>query len=268
MNIVRSKDGTSIAFDRSGIGPALILVGGAMSDRTGAATVSSLLASRFTVFAYDRRGRGDSGDTPPYAVEREVEDLDALIGEAGGSAFVMGGSSGAVLALDAAARGLAITELVLYEPPLIVDSGRLPLPAGLAAHLAELVSDGRRGDAVAAFMSEALSMPPEVIAQMRSAPFWAGLEKIAHTLPYDLIITGPIQTGSPALLDRWSSITAPALVMDGGESPAWMHTGVRALAEILPNATHWTLEGQTHAADPKVLAAAMEDFLARARVGS
>lgn len=268
MNIVRSKDGTSIAFDRSGIGPALILVGGAMSDRTGAATVSSLLASRFTVFAYDRRGRGDSGDTPPYAVEREVEDLDALIGEAGGSAFVMGGSSGAVLALDAAARGLAITELVLYEPPLIVDRGRLPLPAGLAAHLAELVSDGRRGDAVAAFMSEALSMPHEVVAQMRSAPYWAGLEKVAHTLPYDLIITGPIQTGSPAPLARWSSITAPALVMDGGESPAWMHTGVRALAEILPNATHRTLEGQTHAADPKVLAAAMEDFLARTRVGS
>jgi pimeloyl-ACP methyl ester carboxylesterase len=108
MHIVRSKDGTSIAFDRSGIGPALILVGGAMSDRTGAATVSSLLASRFTVFAYDRRGRGDSGDTPPYAVEREVEDLDALIGEAGGSAFVMGGSSGAVLALDAAAHGVAV----------------------------------------------------------------------------------------------------------------------------------------------------------------
>ena len=239
-----------------------------MSDRTTAAAVSSLLASRFTVFAYDRRGRGDSGDKPPYAVEREVEDLDALIGEAGGSAFVMGTSSGAVLALDAAARGLAVTELVLYEPPLIVDGGHPPLRAGLVAELTELVSEGRRGDAVEAFMSEALSMPHEVVAQMRNAPYWAGLEKVAHTLPYDLIIAGPIETGSPAPLARWSSITAPALVMDGGESPAWMHTGVRALTGILPNATHRTLEGQTHAADPKVLAAAIEDFLTRARVAS
>jgi pimeloyl-ACP methyl ester carboxylesterase len=266
MNTVRSKDGTTIAFDRSGSGPALILIGGAMSGRTTSADVASLLAPNFTVFSYDRRGRGDSGDTLPYSMDREIEDLAALITEAGGSAFVMGGSSGGILALDGAARGLAITKLAAYEPPLIVDKGGPLLPAGFADHLAELASSGRPGDAVEAFMTQALGMPAEVVAGMRHAPFWPGLEAMAPTLAYDMIISGPTQTGSPAPLSKWASVKVPALVMDGGASPAWMHNGIRALAATLPKATHRTLEGQTHAADPAMLAAALEEFFAGVRV--
>jgi pimeloyl-ACP methyl ester carboxylesterase len=262
MNTVRSKDGAAIAFDRSGSGPALILIGGAMSDRGGSASVASLLAPRFTVYGYDRRGRGDSGNTLPYSVDREIDDLAALIAEAGGSALVMGGSSGGVLALDGAARGLAITKLAVYEPPLIVDKGGPLLPSGFADHLAELASSGRRGDAVEAFMTQALGMPHDVVAGMRHAPFWSGLEAKAPTLAYDMIICGPTQTGSPAPLSKWVSVKMPALVMAGGTSPEWMQNGVRALARVLPNATHRTLEGQTHAADPAILAAALEEFFA------
>jgi pimeloyl-ACP methyl ester carboxylesterase len=266
MNTVRSKDRTTIAFDRSGSGPALILIGGAMSNRGGSASVASILAPRFTVYSYDRRGRGDSGNTLPYAVEREIEDLAALIADAGGSAFVMGGSSGGILTLEAAAHGLDITKLAVYEPPLIVDKDGPLLPAGFADHLAELAASGRRGAAVQAFMTTALGMPPEAVAEMRQAPFWAGLEAVAHTLAYDMIVSAPVQTGSRASLSRWASIGPPALVIDGGASPAWMHNGIAALAETLPNATHRTLEGQTHSADPAMLAAALEEFFSGVRV--
>ncbi len=266
MNSVRSKDGTSVAFDRSGSGPALILIGGAMSDRTTSAAVASLLALHFTVYSYDRRGRGDSGNTLPYAVEREIDDLAALIAEAGGSAFVMGGSSGGVLALDGAARGLPITSLAVYEPPLIVDKDGPLIPDGFAARLAELAASGRPGDAVEAFMTTALGIPAAAVAGMRSAPMWPGLEAIAPTLSYDMVICGPVETGSPMPLSRWASIRIPVLVMAGGASPAWMQNGVKALAGTLPNATYRRLEGQTHSADPQMLAAALEEFFAGARI--
>ena len=266
MNTVRSKDGTTIAFDRSGSGPALILVAGAMSTRRSAADVASRLASSFTVYGYDRRGRGDSGDTMPYAVEREIEDLAALIAEAGGSAFVMGKSSGAILALDAAAHGLAITKLAVYEPPLIVDKDGPLLPAGFADHLAQLASSGHGGDAVQAFMTTALGMPAEVVSAMRQSSDWAGLEALAPTLAYDMTISDPVETGSREPLARWASVMLPVLVMDGGASPAWMRNGARALAETLPNSTHLTLENQTHAADPAMLAGALEEFFSGVRV--
>src|SRR2546421_9569970 len=176
MRKVISKDGTPIAFDQSGHGPPIILVAGATATRLAEAS----LAAHFTVFAYDRRGRGESGDTAPYAVEREVEDLDALITEAGGSAFVFGHSSGAVLALEAA-RLLPskITKLALYEPPFIIDDSRPPLPQDAAAHLTRLVSSGRRGEAVEYFMTQ-VGLPAEMIAQMRHSPMWPGQEAVAH----------------------------------------------------------------------------------------
>ena len=267
MNTVRSQDGTTIAFDRSGSGPALILIGGAMSHRGSAATVASLLAPSFSVICYDRRGRGDSGNTLPYSVDREIEDLAALIVEAGASAYVMGGSSGGILALDGAAHGLAITKLAVYEPPLIVDKGGPLLPVGFADHLAERASSGHGGDAVEAFMTRALGMPVDAVAGMRQAPFWSGLEALAPTLAYDLILSGPTQTGSSAPLSKWASMKTPTLVMGGGASPEWMQNGVRALAGTLPNATHRILEGQTHAADPKLLADALQEFFAGARAG-
>jgi pimeloyl-ACP methyl ester carboxylesterase len=166
MDEVRSKDGTAIAFERSGEGPPVILVVGAFNDRATGAPLAAALQERFTVFNYDRRGRGDSGDTPPYAVEREVEDLEALIEEAGGSASVFGYSSGAVLALRAAARKLAITRLALYDPPVSADGGAGRLRGDLAARVAGLVEEGRRGDAVELFQTEAVDLPAEVVAQI------------------------------------------------------------------------------------------------------
>jgi pimeloyl-ACP methyl ester carboxylesterase len=260
MNTVTSGDGTTIAFDRSGEGPPLVLVGGALSDRLAAGSLTEALAPRFTVIAYDRRGRGDSGDTAPYAVEREIEDLEALVAEAGGSAFVFGHSSGAALALEASARGLPATKLALYEPPFIVDDGHEPLPDDYVERLARLAESGRRGDAVEYFLISGPGVPPEVVAGMRSEPFWAGMERIAHTLAYDGAVMGDTMAGRPLPADRWASVTVPTLVMDGDQSPAWARNSVAALAEILPNAERRSLKGQDHGAASEVLAPVLVDF--------
>jgi pimeloyl-ACP methyl ester carboxylesterase len=266
MKKVLSRDGTAIAFDRSGQGPAIILVGGATSTRSAAASLAAALAPHFTVFAYDRRGRGDSGDTVPYAVEREVEDIDALIGEAGGKAFVFGHSSGAVLALEAA-RLLPsrILKLAVYEPPFIIDDSRPPAPRDYAARLTQLVSEGRRGDAVSFFMTE-VGTPPEGIAYMRQSPMWAGLEAIAPTLAYDVTVIGNTQSGDPQTLRKWASVTVPTLVMDGTvfmgsqEKHAFMRRGAQELASILPHGQHRTLEGQDHGPADDVLVPALVEF--------
>lgn len=266
MDTVRAKDGTTIAFDRVGAGPALILVGGALQYRAidpRTAHLADLLAPHFTVFHYDRRGRGDSGDTPPYAVEREVEDLGALIDAAGGSAFVFGMSSGAALALEAAKRGLAITKLALYEPPFIVDDSRPPVPPEYVARIDALIASGRRADAVAYVMTTAVGLPADVVAAMRDQPFWPAFEAVAHTLAYDGRVLGDTQSGSPAPLERWASVTVPTLVVDGGASPATQHAAGRALVEVLPHARPRTLAGQTHEVDPEVLAPLLVEFLTR-----
>src|ERR671937_523006 len=191
---VRSKDGTTIAFDQPGDGPSIILVGGAMSTRSASVPLAALLAPHFTVFAYDRRGRGASGDTAPYAVEREVDDLDALISAAGGSAFVFGHSSGAVLALEVAARGLAITKLALYEPPFIVDDSRPPLPRDYVTQLTELIAAERRGDAVAYFMTTAVAVPGGMVGPMRSAAPW----KVRRTAQPRMLSLPCWRSSSPA----------------------------------------------------------------------
>lgn len=260
MRKVVSRDGTAIAFDKTGQGPTIILVAGALGDRSAAASLTPLLAPHFTVFAYDRRGRGDSGDTAPYAVKCEVEDIDALIKEAGGSAFVYGHSSGAVLALEAASRGLAITRLALYEPPFIVDNSHPPLPKDYVARLNELVVTGRRGDAVELFMIAAVGVPADIIAQMKLSPMWAGMEKVAHTLAYDGIIMGNNMAGHALQAKQWASATMPTLVLDGGASPAWAHSAAQALTDALPNAQRRTLAGQTHDVNPALLAPILIDF--------
>src|SRR4051794_36849342 len=159
MEMARSADGTAIAFDRLGHGSPIIMVVGAFNTRSTAAPLARALEERFAVLNYDRRGRGDSGDTEPYAIEREIEDLAALIGEAGGSASVFGYSSGAVLALKAAARGVAITNLVLYEPPFRADASFPALPGDLVERLQELIRAGRRGDAVELYQMKAVGIP-------------------------------------------------------------------------------------------------------------
>ena len=260
MQQVRSKDGTTIAFDRSGKGPAVILVGGALSDRAAARPLTALLNKHFTVVAYDRRGRGDSGDTPPNAVEREVEDIGALIKAAGGSAFVYGHSSGGLLALEAAAAGLSIPRLAVYEPPYILDAGRSQQVRDYMSQLAELVATGEYGPAVELFLTRVVMTPADMVAQMRSTPIWGALAKMAPTLLNDLaIMYNAIR--DPSLSTRqWASISQPALVMDGQLSPPWMRNAVQTVAAALPNTTYRTLAGQTHGADPALVAPVLIGF--------
>jgi pimeloyl-ACP methyl ester carboxylesterase len=253
MNKTTSRDGTTIAFERVGDGPAAVIVEGAFCTRMTSAPLAVLLAERFTVYAYDRRGRGDSGDTGPYAVEREIEDLSAIIGEAGGSAMVYGMSSGAVLGLEAAARGLPITRLALYEPPVPLDGGKTA--GALMARLREFLGTGRRGDAAAAFLA-VTGVPDAYLAQMRNSPMWAGLESIAHTLPYDVAITG-----DPSVLsERAAAVAVPTLVLAGGDSSPYLLDSARSVAEAVPDAEHRVLAGQTHAVETSALAPVLLEF--------
>jgi pimeloyl-ACP methyl ester carboxylesterase len=215
------------------------------------------LAHRFTVLSYDRRGRGDSGDTPPWAIDCEIEDLSALIAAAGGSAFVFGNSSGGLLALDAAARGLPISKLALYEPPVIVDASRAKSFEGPAGQLDEAAAGGRRSEAVELYLTQVMQMPPPAVAQMRRSPMWAGLETLAHTLSYDLRITAR----GPSRLEQAPAVRAATLAISGGASPPWMRGAIERLASAVPGARHRVLEGQTHAADPRALARAVEELL-------
>lgn len=258
---VTSKDGTSIAYDRSGAGPALILVGGALSERSAWAPVAKLLAPHFTVVAYDRRGRGDSGDTAPYAVAREIEDIEALIDDAGGTAFLHGQSSGAVLSLEATVRlPEKVQKLSLYEPPFIIDDSRPPPPEGFAEHIAELLAADSRGEAVEYWMTDIVGAPAEMVIEMKRAPMWPALEAVAHTLPYDIAVLGDGMSGKPLPAERWAAMTAPVLVMDGGASPAWIRHTAETLADTLPYGEHKSLPGQTHSAKPELLGPALEQF--------
>jgi len=262
MRTVTSNDGTHIAYDELGEGPPLVLVGGAFNTRTFGPNggLAPLLAERFTVINYDRRGRGESTDTAPYSVEREIEDIEALIEEAGGSAHVFGISSGAALALEAANRGLAIEKLALYEAPFIVDDSRAPVPDDYLERLEGLVASDRRGDAIRLFMRQGVGLPAVFVAMMRIMPAWSKLKAVAPTVVYDAAIVDDYQKGSPLPSDLWTSVTMPTLVAVGGKSPDWMRHGMRALADVLPNARHSTLEGQTHIVKPEALAPVLVEF--------
>lgn len=265
MKTVPSKDGTEIAFDQSGEGSPIILVAGALGVRSHPmfTQLAAHLAPHFTVINYDRRGRGDSGDTLPYAVEREIEDIEALIDEAGGSAFLYGISSGAVLALEAANKlRTKVKKLALYEPPFIVDDSRPPMPRDYVQQVNEMVAAGRRGDAVALFM-KVVGVPEEFIPQMREMPMWPEMEKEAHTLVYDATIMGETQAGMPLPSEKvkqWASATMPTLVIVGGASEAFFQHGTQALVDILPNAQRRTLEGQTHEVAAEALAPVLMEF--------
>jgi pimeloyl-ACP methyl ester carboxylesterase len=260
VGTVTSRDGTTIGFERVGEGPALIVVGGALSTGAAAAALATLLAPHHEVITYDRRGRGASTDTKPYAVAREIEDLGALVTEVGGSALVLGHSSGAALALEAAADGVGVERLALYEPPFIVDDTRPGLPADYVQHLDELIANDRPGDAVEYFMTVGVGVPAAVATQMRLDPSWTYLEAVAHTIPYDARIVDEHMGGKPLPTDRWTSATMPTLVMDGGDSDPWIRHSARELADVLPNARLQTLDGQTHQVAPDVLAPALEAF--------
>jgi pimeloyl-ACP methyl ester carboxylesterase len=255
MNTVTSNDGTTIASDLLGERPPVILVCGGSVDRMSNAPLAQLLAPDFTVLNYDRRGRGDSGDTLPYAVEREVEDIDALVVEAGGSAFLYGTSSGAALALEAAASGLPITKLALWEPPFVIDESRRP-PADQVAQYDKMIAEGRRGDAAEYFMTKVVGMPPEFVADARTQPWWPAQEAIAHTLAYDATIMGDYSLPT----ERAASVKVPTIVIAGGHDFPWMRETAQALADALPDGRTRTLEGQGHNVDPAVLAPALKEF--------
>jgi pimeloyl-ACP methyl ester carboxylesterase len=248
-----SADGTKIAFERTGEGPALIIIGGALNSRRSADMLVPLLAQHFTVFAYDRRGRGDSTDTPPYSPEREIEDLKALIDAAGGSAYAYGHSSGAILALEAAAAGAPIAKLAAYEPPYLTgDAPEEPWDA-FRDRVQGALDAGDRGAAVELFIRHTGS---EFDEGMKSMPWWPAILGVAHTLPYDLTLTGD---GSvPA--DRLSGISIPTLGIYGGASPSWAGSAISAVAAAVPAMKQEELAGQNHGVANEAVAPVLNDF--------
>ncbi|GAO02041.1 alpha/beta fold hydrolase [Anaeromyxobacter sp. PSR-1] len=255
MERVISRDGTAIAFERHGAGPALVVVDGALCSRAFGPVprLAPLLARRFTVIAYDRRGRGGSGDTAPYAVAREVEDLAALVEAAGGSAAALGFSSGAALALEAAASGVRLTEVAAYEPPWVDDGGGAN--AGHDVELRRLLAAGRRGATVRYFMRRMVGVPAMAVWAMRLLPMWRKLEAVAHTLPYDAAIMG--DWAVPAA--RLSALRVPVLLMNGGKTAPALARAARGAAAAIPGARHLELPGQTHAVEPELLAETLEE---------
>lgn len=261
MSTVRSADGTTIAYTRAGQGPSLILVDGALCSRSFGPMpkLAELLAPHFTVYTYDRRGRGASGDTRPYSPGREVEDLEALVALAGEGVFLHGTSSGAALALEAAKHIRSIAKLAVYEPPFIVDDSRAPMPDDWLPRLKQLVADDHSGDAVKMFM-HFVGVPSMFTSVMPLMPVWAKLKAAAPTLPYDIAIVHDHQRGAALTPAEWAPVKVSTLVAVGGKSPAWMTNGTRALADCLPDATHRTLPSQNHQVKGQAIAPVLTEF--------
>jgi len=266
MQTARSKDGTAIAFDRLGEGPPIVLVGGAFSYRRFSKMVqlAKLLSGRFTVVNYDRRGRGDSGDSGRYAVEREIEDLQAVIEAVGGSASVWGWSSGGVLGMRAAAGGVNIDRLAVYEPPFLVDdSGPLP-PADFGQRLGEVTAADRRGEAVKLFMTKGMGVPAAIVTMMRLSPFWSKLKATANTLPYEWTLVKDITTGRPPTAAAWADVKVPTLVMAGQKTAPQLRNGAKAIADALPNAHHLEVPKLSHNVSMKAIAPLLTEYFGAA----
>ena len=261
MSTVRSADGTTIGYTQAGQGPPLILVDGALCSRSFGPMpkLAEQLTAHFTVYTYDRRGRGASGDTPPYEPDREVEDLEALVALAGDSVYLHGTSSGAALALEAAKHIRPVVKLAVYEPPFIVDDTRTPMPDDWLPRLKGLLADGRRGNAVKMFM-RFVGTPAIFTAVMPFTPVWGKLKAVAPTLPYDLTIMHEYQRGRPLTSAEWAAVKVPTLVAAGAKSPVWMTNGTLALAGALPDATYRTLPGQNHMVKAQAIAPLLTEF--------
>ncbi len=261
MNTVISKDGTKIAYDTQGNGPAVILVVGALNTRSSMPDLVNLLAVNFSVFIYDRRGRGESGDTQPYAVEREIDDIEALVDMAGGSANLYGHSSGASLAMEAAVKlGHKINKLAMYEAPYNDEDAARKAWQEYIRQLTLLLADGRHGDAVALFM-QLVGMPPEQIEGMRHAPFWTNFEAIAPTLAYDH--SAILGQDASVPVDRAARVGIPVLIMCGSASYPFMHTTAEKLSQAMPYAQLRVLAGQTHEVSAEVLVPVLTEFFTR-----
>jgi pimeloyl-ACP methyl ester carboxylesterase len=256
---VTSPDGTAIAFDQTGTGPMVVLVHGAFTGKAHPtlSAVAETLSPWFTVINYDRRGRGESGDTPPYCVDREIDDLTSLIKDGDGPVMLFGGSSGAALAVLAAAQSPAVSKLALWEPIYHVSPSAPALPDDFAAQLDELVSQGRRAEAVELFLTRAAEVPADLLAVMRSGPSWPQTEAIAHTLVYEAAVMGPGNALPTAAL---AAISQPTLVLTGQDSPEWVTSAGLAVCAAIPWATHRVLEGQVHNVAPEALAPELLEF--------
>lgn len=260
MQTVTSKDGTKIAYEKIGQGPAVILTTGATGTHAYDTELANLLSSNFTVYYYDRRGRGDSTDTQPYSVQKEIEDIEALIDEAGGLSYLYGISSGGCLVLEAASKlGKKVTKLALYEAPYDESEDGKKKWKEYTTKLKELISVGDRSGAIELFM-RFVGVPNEMVAGMKNSPMWPGMEQVAPTLMYDAACMGDNRT---VPVERAANITAKTLVMDGGASlqiMPFMHASAEKIAKAIPNAKRQTLEGQTHNVDMKVLTQTLTEF--------
>lgn len=259
---VTSADGTAIAYDVTGTGPAVVVVEGALCQRTmgTAKALIPVLSQDHAVHAYDRRGRGESGPgTAPYSVEREVEDLVAVLEAAGPDALVVGASSGAALVLEALRAGVPMGRVALYEVPFIVDDSHAPHGADLGARTQRLVDSGRRGEAVTLFL-RTVGVPAIGVALMRLMPVWKKLCAVAHTLPHDYAIVLDHQQGEPLPDGYLAGVTVPVLVLVGGKSPAYMKNAQAAVAGALPDATLRELPGESHMVRGRATAPALQEF--------
>ena len=264
MPFVTSKDGTQIGYSVVGSGPAIILVDGALCSRDmGPATpLANELKDRFTVYTYDRRGRGESGDVKPYSTQREIEDLAAVIEAAGGSVALYAISSGVILALEAANTLSGITSLVLYEAPIFTDSSRKPVPADYVQRMDRLVADGDNAGAVKHFMQNGIAIPWFGILMMQVFGMFRKMAPVGPTLPYDTAFIAPLWTYKPIPAGRWSHVTVPVLTMAGSKSDGWMQNAQKAIAANLPHAEYKTLEGQNHMVAATAIAPVIKEFLA------
>jgi pimeloyl-ACP methyl ester carboxylesterase len=257
---VTSADGTRIALERTGSGAPVILIGGAYNDRSTVAALAAALAPDATVITYDRRGRGDSTNNDRgYDVDREFDDLTAVIERAGGTASVFGHSSGGVLAIGGALRGLPIDRLAVYEPSYIPASARRQPGSDLYERLVRLIGQDRRDDAVTLFQTEAVGLPAAMVEGMRASDFWGWFTGLAHTLPYEVALHGDYEP--PA--ERLAALRIPVLAVDGSQSPDWVHTATRAVADAVPGGRYVTLDGQDHGVlhHPEALRPVLSAFL-------
>lgn len=261
-----SRDGTVIAYEQSGNGPAVILVSAALADRSGNRRIAKYLSDRFTVINYDRRGRGASGDTDPYTIQKEIDDIAALVDANGGSAFLFGSSSGSVLALDAAAHlGSKVKKVYMFEPPFILDSSRPPMDRTLSSAIDREIADGNRNQAVRLFFTRGMGIPSFGVTMMRFLmPGWSKMCTMAHTIHYDLSILEGTQAGQPLLVERWKNASLPIKVVVGGRSELFFHSGAKGLVRVLPSAHYQSVAGLNHGAlllAPTALGKDVQDFL-------
>lgn len=264
MVFVTSKDGTQIGYSVAGYGPPIVLVDGAMCWREmGPATpLANELKDKFTVYTYDRRGRGESGDTKPYSTQREIEDLEAVINAAGGSVAIYAISSGVALALEAANQLKGITSMVLYEAPIFTDTTRKPVPADYVQRMDQLVATGDNAGAVKHFMQNGIAVPWFALLMMDLFGMFKKMAPVGPTLPYDTAFVAPFWTYKPIPANRWPNVTVPVLTMGGSKSDTWMQNAQKAIADALPNAKHKTLAGQNHMVAATAIAPVIKEFLA------